>query len=270
MLRQRIITAIILGAAIVLAVFKLPNHILALIFALITLLGAWEWASLIAPNSLARKIIYVACIGALLFVTWLYAGPQHSRTILLIAGLWWALVVIFLALFETSWLQEKWLQYLLEFSGFIVLVPAWLALTFLHQQEQGPAMLMYLFSLVWIADIAAYFVGKKFGKTKLAPELSPGKSREGLWGALVASVVIAIIGVYLFELNKNVWFYFGCLCLLTALISVVGDLYESLLKRKAGVKDSGRILPGHGGVLDRIDSLTAAAPGFVLGLYWVI
>ncbi len=267
MLKQRVITAVILGAAIVLSVFKLPNHWLALLFAIITLLGAWEWANLVEPNNLIRRIIYVVFMAALLLVTWLFAESQHIRIILFVAGLWWALVVMLLAVFESNWLQASWLQYLLEFSGFIVLVPAWLALTILH--KQGPIILMYLLVLIWVADIAAYFVGKRFGKTKLAPELSPGKSREGLWGALAASVIVAMVGVYLFELSKNVWFYFGCLCLLTALISVVGDLYESLLKRKAGVKDSGVLLPGHGGVLDRIDSLTAAAPGFALGLYWV-
>ena len=133
-----------------------------------------------------------------------------------------------LAMYDTKWLQAEWLKHVLVASGFIVLVPAWLALTVLH--KQGPKLLMFLLALVWIADIAAYFVGKRFGKNKLAPNLSPGKS----------------------------------------LISVVGDLYESLLKRSAGVKDSGRILPGHGGVLDRIDSLTAAAPGFVLGMLWVV
>ena len=124
--------------------------------------------------------------------------------------------------------------------------------------------------MIWIADIAAYFVGKKFGKSKLAPGISPGKSVQGLWGALVASLIIAIVGFQLFEIKTPQWFYFVCLCLATALISIVGDLYESLLKRRAGVKDSGKILPGHGGILDRIDSLTAAAPGFILGLYWII
>ena len=128
---------------------------------------------------------------------------------------------------------------------------------------------MFFFALIWVADIAAYFVGKRFGKNKLAPKLSPGKSREGVLGALLASVVMAIIGLQMFTFSKQASLYFIGLCVLTALISVVGDLYESLLKRNAGVKDSGTILPGHGGVLDRVDSITAAAPGYLLGLYWV-
>ncbi len=271
MLKQRVVTAIIFGAIIVVSIFKMPNSWLAILFAAITLLGAWEWASLIAPQNLTRKLLYVVFMAALILVTWMLAKPYHIKITLLIAGLWWALVVIFLTVFDSNWLQAAWLQNLLEVSGFIVLVPAWLALVELHQQDHmGPMKLMFLLVLVWVADISAYFVGKRFGKTKLAPELSPGKSREGLWGALTASIIIAVLGIYLFKLDTKIWFYFGCLCLLTALISVVGDLYESLLKRHAGVKDSGTILPGHGGVLDRIDSLTAAAPGFVLGLYWVI
>ena len=125
---------------------------------------------------------------------------------------------------------------------------------------------MFLLALVWVADIAAYFVGKRFGKNKLAPALSPGKSREGVLGALLASIVMAIIGLQMFTFGKQASLYFIGLCVLTALISVVGDLYESLLKRNAGAKDSGTILPGHGGILDRVDSITAAAPGYLLGL----
>ncbi len=268
MLKQRIVTAIIFGAIIVWAIFKLPNYLLALVFAVITLVGTWEWASLIGLPRLGWRIVYVVFAAVLMVLTWVFAGPHQVHIILLVAGLWWAGVVMLLAVYEPDWLQTAWLQRMLGFSGFVVLVPSWLALTSIHRQ--GPIMLMFLLVLIWIADIAAYLVGKWFGKTKLAPELSPGKSREGLWGVLMASIVLAIAGVRLFELDKNVWAYFGCLCLLTALISVVGDLYESLLKRRAGVKDSGRILPGHGGILDRIDSLTAAAPGYVLGLYWLV
>ncbi len=268
MLGQRIIVAVTLGALIILAVFTLPNYLLTFIFALVVLLGAWEWAGLSGLSGVGWKVVYIAFVGALLIVTRVFAEPHHVRAILLIAALWWAGVVVILAMYETHWLQKDWLQRVLGYSGFIVLIPAWLALDYLH--KKGPDVLMFLLALVWIVDITAYFAGKRFGKRKLAVQLSPGKSREGLWAALLASLVLVIAGIYLLELDKITWFYFGCLCLLTALISVVGDLYESLLKRNAGVKDSGKILPGHGGMLDRIDSLTAAAPGFALGLYWVV
>ena len=268
MLKQRVITAIIVGALIVGIVFYAPHNFVALTFGVITLLGAWEWATLIGTSNKVHAALFVTVVAILLILTWMFAQPHHIKLVLFTAGLWWATVVILLALFDSTWLQRKWLRLLLYYSGFIVLVPAWLALLELHKQNS--AILMYLLALIWIADIAAYFVGKKYGTKKLAPGISPGKSIQGLWGALAASIVIAIIGLQLFELTKPLWFYFVCLCLATALISVVGDLYESLLKRCAGVKDSGKILPGHGGVLDRIDSLTAAAPGFVVGLYWII
>ncbi len=268
MLKQRVITAIILGSIIVFAIFKLSNVYVAIIFAAITLIGAWEWSTLIGLRALMKKFLYAGLVGLLVLAIWFFIQPAQEKLILLVASLWWACVVILLALYRSDWLQSSRLQSLLELSGFVVLVPAWLALIELH--NINPAMLMFLLVLIWTADIAAYFVGKRFGKNKLAPELSPGKSREGVIGALLASIVVALIGISLLSIDSNVWIYFVGLCVLTALISVVGDLYESLLKRKAGAKDSGTILPGHGGVLDRIDSITAAAPGFVLGLYWLL
>ncbi len=267
MLKKRIITAVILGSLIILVIFKLPNSTIAIVFAGITLIGAWEWSTLIGLKNHVSKLAYITLIGAFVLAVWLFMQP-HENVFLLVTGLWWLSVVIMLTLYKSNWLRSVWLQKLLEFSGFVVLVPAWLALTKLH--DQGPETLMFLLALVWVADIAAYFVGKRFGKNKLAPLLSPGKSREGVLGALLASLVMAVIGLRIFTFDKQASMYFIGLCVLTALISVAGDLYESLLKRKAGAKDSGTILPGHGGVLDRIDSLTAAAPVYLLGLYWIL
>ena len=268
MLKQRIITATILGLLIVSAIFKLPSSLIAIIFAVITLIGAWEWSVLIGADTFLKKIVYVALVGVLILTIWFYAQPTQKIVILLFASLWWAGIVVLLSLYKSNWLQSIHLQRLLKYSGFVVLVPAWLALIELHYIS--PKMVMFLLALIWIVDIAAFFVGKKFGKNKLAPELSPGKSREGVLGAVIASIIVALIGIPILSINKQLWPYFVGLCVLTAMISVVGDLYESLLKRKAGVKDSGTILPGHGGVLDRIDSITAAAPGYVLGIYWLL
>ena len=139
----------------------------------------------------------------------------------------------------------------------------------LHKQK--PELLLFLFVLVWVADSAAYFAGKKFGQNKLAEQLSPGKTREGVYGALVGTFMLSLVGIWIWraDLQFSLAIYFVILCVLSAIISVVGDLFESLLKRNAGKKDSGKLIPGHGGVLDRIDSLLAAAPGFMLGLYWL-
>lgn len=267
MLKQRVITALILGPAIILAVFKLQNDYLAILFGVISLIGAWEWAVLIGLNHFIKKLIYVTLVGAMMVSIWFLLGSLQANMILLLASLWWVAVIVLVVLYQSSWIQTSWLQNVLVYSGFIVLVPCWLALTLLH--KHSAVMLMFFLALIWIADIGAYFVGKRFGKIKLAAELSPGKSREGVIGALIASIVFACVGVYLFSIQQSMWLYFIILCAMTAIISVVGDLYESLLKRKAGAKDSGTILPGHGGILDRIDSLTAAAPGYLLGLNWV-
>ena len=264
MLKQRIITALILGSLIVFAIFKLPPQVMVIIFAIITLVGAWEWSVLVGADTVMKKVMYLLMIGACILIIEIFATSFHKNMILFIASLWWAAVVIMLAFYRAEWLSSSVLHRLLKYSGFIVLVPAWLALVMLH--ERSPELLMFLLSIIWMADIAAYFTGKRFGKNKLAPKLSPGKSREGVVGAFISTIALALIGLQLFTINKQEWAYFIALCAIIAMISVVGDLYESLLKRKAGVKDSGNILPGHGGVLDRIDSVTAAAPGFVFGL----
>ncbi len=267
MLKQRVITALVLGSLIIYAIFSLPSVVVAVMFAVITLVGAWEWSAMVGANTVLKKILYTLTVGLGILLIVLVAQPEHKKVIIFIASLWWSGVVIMLALYRSEWLHSGTLQKLLKFSGFIVLIPAWLALVMLH--DHSPEKLMFLLVLIWTADIAAYFSGKQFGKHKLAPELSPGKSREGVLGALLASILLALIGLQIFEISKPHWIYFVVLCVVIAMISVVGDLYESLLKRKAGVKDSGNILPGHGGVLDRVDSITAAAPGFVLGLSWI-
>jgi len=151
-------------------------------------------------------------------------------------------------------------------AGPFVLLPAWLALVRLHAQGptlDGPQLLTFLLLLVVAADVGAYFAGRAFGKHKLAPRVSPGKTWEGVAGGLAGASLLALAGALWFELPLP---RFVLLCVLVVMISVVGDLAESLFKRHAGVKDSGSILPGHGGILDRIDSLTAAGPCFVLGM----
>jgi len=161
MLKQRIITAIVFGALIVIAIFKLPNLWLALILAIVTLIGAWEWSTLVDIENIALKLLYVVLVGAFMLIAWSFMSPQNENALLMLASIWWACVVILLAMYKSSWLKSGWLYKLLLVSGFIVLVPSWLALARLH--EQGPETLMFLLALIWVADIAAYFVGKRFG-----------------------------------------------------------------------------------------------------------
>ena len=148
-----------------------------------------------------------------------------------------------------------------------MLVPSWMALVSIRQQPDGDVFLLMLLLLVWGADIGAYFAGKTWGKKKLAPKVSPGKTMAGFWGGVGSCVAIAVGFVIYLELSVLDGFYLVVLSVIAGLASVLGDLFESMLKRQRGIKDSSKLLPGHGGVLDRIDSITAAAPMFVLGVH---
>jgi phosphatidate cytidylyltransferase len=162
---------------------------------------------------------------------------------------------------------QPWLKIV---AGYLVMLPAWAALVVLHgRTADGPLITLYLLVVVWLADSGAYFSGRRWGKRKLAPVISPGKTREGVYGAIVVSAVFALVAGLLYS-HSVVWTA-GLMLVSTVAVmfSIVGDLLESLMKRQSGIKDSSHIIPGHGGILDRIDSLTAAAPVFLLGLQWM-
>ena len=266
-LKQRLITALVLGLGVLAAIFLLPPLGFALLVLLVVALGAWEWAGLSAITHPALQIGYAAFSVLMLAGLYFWVDASTIGTLLLLTALAWAAVVVLIAVGhppqEEQLLLRRWG---LGAAGLFALVPAGLALIIL--QAIHPSWLLFLLLLTATADTAAYFTGKRFGRQPLAPNISPGKTREGLLGGLAGVAVLALLGASWFGLELSLWFIFVCLCLITALISVVGDLFESLLKRAANAKDSGRLLPGHGGILDRIDSLTAAAPVFLLGLLW--
>ncbi len=227
-------------------------------------LAAWEWSALADIHSPPAKIAYVGAV----FVTGAasFAFPALILPIAVIGVIWWigACFRLFQARSSIS-IGPEWMTLV---SGLLVLVPAWCALYGLHQGPRGPAMVLILMSIVWIADIMAYFAGRAWGKIKLAPVISPGKSVEGLLGGLAGVIVFAtVVGVWYLQLSAWTLPLWLVLALIAALLSVCGDLFESLIKRRAGVKDSGTILPGHGGVLDRIDSVSAASPVFFVGVH---
>lgn len=259
---QRIKTAIILVIIVGVAMFttKLPILFLPLL-SLGVVIAAHEWTKLMPKRKFPARfillVLVVTLISVLLPQLWL---------------LWWALsVVIWVMAFKWVLMfpnQEKWYGRRLFAMGVVILVAAITAMYSLWQMS--PWWLMYVFLLVWCADSGAYFVGRKFGKRKLAPNVSPNKSIEGLLGGLVTSAIVAIVigSVYL-SLDWIALLAFLLLSGATVVASVLGDLFESMLKRRAGIKDSGTILPGHGGVLDRIDSLLSATPIFAFGV-WVL
>ena len=266
MLRQRIITGLILAPLLLSALLWMPSQPLALLLAVFAVIGAWEWAVMVLRKTSAKVAFVAVCAGFMGFVYyWLTA--EHHHLLMLIMSIYWVFALILLSVYESNWLGSPILRSFLKQSGYFIIVSGWLALIMLHRIDAS--LLLYFFLLIWVADIAAYFSGKRFGRNKLAPELSPGKTKEGVLGALLGTMVFAVLAAQWFEYNVISSVYFVLLSIFSALISVVGDLFESLLKRNAGVKDSGSLFPGHGGVLDRIDSLLAAAPGFVLGLTWL-
>ncbi len=264
-LKQRVITGIVLIISVFLGVLYLPATWFA-IFSLIAIitLGGLEWGKLVSFKDKNRAFFVVALI-ALAVITF-FLSDYHS-TFIIIGVLWWVVVLVLLATYQKGTTLYKNKTWLLRISAFFVLIPAWLALINLHQRF--PELVLYLILLVAIADSGAYFTGKAFGKNKLAPELSPGKTREGALGGLAGAAIWSILGAFYFYLPNVDWLPFILLSLVVALMSVAGDLFESLIKREAGQKDSGNILPGHGGILDRIDGLLAALPIFALGIAFI-
>jgi phosphatidate cytidylyltransferase len=257
MLRQRVITALTLGAIVLLGIFLAPVSVMMLFAAALILAGAWEWSAFLKVPSFAARAVFLALIAAGIAAMW-WVGVTSPRfdQVLLGAGLWWSIALLWCAFMPTVINAGS-----AALAGILVLLPAWLALVRL--QQLSSQLLLFVLLLVVAADVGAYFAGRAFGKHKLAPRVSPGKTWEGVGGGCAGAMLMGILGSIWFELDLAP---FLVLCAAVFVASVVGDLTESMFKRHAGLKDSGALLPGHGGVMDRIDSVTAAAPIFLLGL----
>ena len=261
MLRQRILTAIIALAILGIVIFLVQPLVARVVIAAVFVAGAWEWGGFLFRDQRAGRIGYMAFIIACMAGAFVFGSEPAAFTNLLQAGIaWWMFALVWLFFFPTPIPSAMtWV------CGALVLVPAWAALDRLYTQ-QSPELLIFVLLIVWVADIGAYFVGKGFGRVKLAPQISPGKTWEGVLGGLTAVSLLAAgaSGVFGWDLTVLIPF-----CLAVTLVSIVGDLTVSMFKRTAGVKDSGSLFPGHGGVLDRIDSVAAAAPLFVFALAWI-
>jgi len=264
-LAQRVVTAVVLVAVVMAALFALPPLGWALTVLVVVLLAALEWARLCALTrtaTLAFVLALALAALALLFVP--AAGFAHGFPDAVVYAVGGAGAAFWL-LVAPRWLAAGWRAtgYAGAAAGVVVLLAAWVAIASL--QAHSPWLVLAAMAVVWIADIAAYFAGRRFGKRKLAPTISPGKTWEGVWGALVAVAAYALLLVAVAPsafapAGPAAMAAFVAFLPLLAAVSVVGDLFESLLKRQAGVKDSGALLPGHGGVLDRVDALLAAMP----------
>lgn len=269
MLKQRILTAVPLAALVLWGIFTQPAEIVFYALLLVITIAGWEWARLSGVLNPVVRALYALFI---LFISYLSSQliaqqPQMLHAILSLSVVFWLLASYYMFSKGPRGVQThlSWLKLLL---GVLVLLPPIMALVYLR--EQSYLWLLYGLSIVWVADIGAYFSGKRFGKTKLAVHLSPGKTREGLYGAVFANAVYSYLASLFFELSLIDTLMLMIITVLATYISVAGDLFFSLLKREQNLKDTGSILPGHGGILDRIDSLMSSAPFLALLLAMVI
>jgi phosphatidate cytidylyltransferase len=235
------------------------------------LIAAHEWAALTGVRrGTGATAAYVAAAAVLIALVVWQRDTALPWVLIIGTCAWWLVVLTWIARFPVGFDDTHPPRWLKAGAGLLV-VPATIgAVALLHGSPDGAWRLLFAFVLVWAADIGAYFTGQALGRHKLAPAVSPGKTWEGVFGGLAwALLVAAAAGAWLFRLEGGAWAPFLLLCVAVVLLSIVGDLGESLLKRQAGVKDSGTLLPGHGGMLDRIDSLLAALPALALGLRWL-
>jgi len=288
-LKQRVITAIFIAILFALSLVFLSSLWFAVFVSAVLLIAAWEWANLSSFQSYPQRVIYCGVMGLSMFalgvfidlfsIAYFQASTFESSTeltasdsllnqplilsVLLLSGTWWAVALLWVQGYPSSALLwgNRWARALV---GFLVLIPSWLALIFLHNQPHGVWLVLLVVVIVAVADIGAYFSGRAFGKRKLSKDVSPGKSWEGVWGGLLACTLLGLFVAWLTDFSY--WLTLIAIILPTAVVSVLGDLLESMFKRHRGIKDSGRILPGHGGILDRVDGLTAAAPIFALAI----
>ncbi len=264
MLKSRVITAAVLLVLLLAALFLLPPFAWAALAVVMVMQGTAEWSHLSGLRGLKANLYWGSTLLLMLGLLWLDAGTSeaqqdyiHLFVYLVSAALWLLLVPTWLMIGLK--VTQPWLMALV---GWAVLIPTGLAMIDLREADPSPWILLFVMCLVWVADSAAYFAGRKFGKTKLAPSISPGKTWEGVAGAVFGvSVYVALVWSFSAEFSRlqvlpalmlTAWWWVA--------LAVIGDLFESAIKRQAGVKDSGALLPGHGGLLDRIDALTSTLP----------
>lgn len=270
MLKQRILTAIVLATVILSALFGLPDTLFLLLFGAIILGGAWEWTTLAEiQDKRARFAFLFIQAGIMGFGWWMVAAcASYVSYVLVSAVLAWLVILYWLSMYERGKIKIHLSTNVRALLGLLLLPITFLSVAFILLEFINDRLLiLLLFFLIWGADVAAYFTGRAWGKNKLAPTISPGKTWQGVAGALVMSVIIASLAWWLMNYSVELLPKLIVLALLVVALSIVGDLFESLLKRQAGLKDSSNLLPGHGGVLDRIDSMIAASPVYALGIY---
>lgn len=259
MLGKRLVTAVILIPLVILALFYLSDTYFSMVVGIVCSLVALELADLIRLQLVWQKLLYVV-------VLWLFFAVVHwlpAMIFLWVAVFFWILALGYVCRYPNVGQRMRQSIAMRAIYGAMIIVPCWQALFILH--HLSAYNVLFLLLIVWASDTGAYFAGRYFGHYKLAPNVSPNKTVEGLLGGVVAAVVVALIFTMFMHIDLVSWLSWLGLAVITALFAVIGDLFESMLKRIANVKDSGRLLPGHGGVFDRVDGILAAAPVFAIG-----
>lgn len=268
MTRTRILTALVLAPLMIGGIFFLPLQSFALFIALIATIGAWEWANIAGYEKNIERVVYATTVFACLFASARVVNDHREYLLyfLSIGTFWWVLAFILVKRYPSS--TGVWnpgpVRALL---GLFVLVPMWAGFMHLKQEQHSDLLIVFVMLVIWGADSGAYFAGRQWGKSKLAPNVSPGKSWAGFWGGFVVSLLVAAgflvyIDQYIQPVTFNDVLKLLCITMITSVASVLGDLVESMMKRHRGIKDSSSLLPGHGGLLDRIDSMASAVPVF--------
>jgi phosphatidate cytidylyltransferase len=260
-LKERVLTAVAMAVVMLGVMLGLPSIATVWLLTVLVLVGAWEWAGFMgAVSPAARAGFTIVVAAALIACLYLYVGSTESvRLILMVALAWWFLAFLWLSL-----APARVNRLTAALAGLLSLVPCWLALVYVTLTTHSTRWVLFTLALVWAADTGAFFAGRWFGRVPLAPRVSPKKTWEGVFGGVLTAGVVAFIAAR-WWFAVDVW-PFVTTCVAVAGLSIVGDLTESMLKRAASIKDSGSLFPGHGGMLDRIDSVTAAAPALVFAL----
>ena len=266
MLKQRTLTALILAPLAIALILLAPTALFALVMAAMSLQALWEWSRLAGLAPPGARVALIGANALLLALLWTQRNDIVDHWVIGAGLAWWVAAMFWLRHYTCAAAPTRANCALKLLAGELAVLPAWLALMRLHEgADHGRWWALLAVVLVWAADTGAYFAGKRFGTTRLAPHISPNKTTAGAWGGLAVGALVALAGGWLLGERNGALVAVLVLAVLTVAASILGDLVESLLKRQANVKDSGAIFPGHGGLLDRLDSVFAAIPAFVAG-----
>ena len=277
MTRTRLLAALVMAPLAIAAILLLPTPWLVALAAVLFMIGLWEWFDLAEiEDTLSRAVLLLANLALVVALVWASRSSVGYTLVLfqlvsVIGVVWWLVALLWLGRYDFASDHDTHARVFKLAAGALSMIPAWCALAWIHaSQPNGHRWLLTSLAIVWAADSGAYFAGRKFGGRlfagrKLAPRVSPNKTIEGLLGGVVAGIVVGVLFALFAGANLSQLPAVALVALLAVLFSVIGDLFESLLKRHVGVKDSGNLIPGHGGILDRIDGVLAALPVFALG-----